>query len=157
LLEPTERRQAAYEVAGRVLIAWHMYGVKPAGRITLLADQPGDMYKVTIQLGSEQNAFLACSDLALAGTVAQELAGVALTDEAECQPDRALELARLCLAAQGASLAVIEDQVQPLLDERRQRILRELTAARPQLDRLANLLVHEEAVEVADFPQLLGS
>jgi hypothetical protein len=134
-----------------------VYGLKPPGRVTILADQPAEMHKVTAQVDPEQNGFLVCLDLVLAGIVAQELAGIGLAEDAECQPDRATELARLWLAAQGASLGAIEDQVPALLDERRQRILRQLTELRPRLDRLANLLVQEEAVEALDVPELPGS
>jgi cell division protease FtsH len=157
LMEPSERRQAAYETAGQVLVAWRVYGVEPTGRVTILAYQPDDIYRLAAQLDPEHNGFLACLDLALAASVAQELAGIAWPEGAECQPDRSRELAKLCLAAQGATLPAIEVQVQPLLDERRQRILREVTDLRSQLDRLANLLVREEGIEAAGLAELLGS
>jgi ATP-dependent Zn protease len=157
LLEPGERRQAAYETAGQVLLAWRVYGVEPTGRVTILADRPGDIYAQAAPLDPEHNDFAACLDLALAGTVGQELAGVELPDEAECQPDRAAELARLCLAARGATLPAIEAEAQRLMDERRQGILRQLTGLRPQLDRLADILLREEGIEAADLLELLGS
>jgi hypothetical protein len=43
------------------------------------------------------------------------------------------------------------------MDERRQRILRQLTGLRPQLDRLADILLREEGIEAADLLELLGS
>jgi ATP-dependent Zn protease len=80
LMEPGELRQAAHETAGQVPLAWRVYGVEPTGGVTILADRPGDIYTQAAQLDPEHKDFAACLDLALAGTVGQELAGVELPD-----------------------------------------------------------------------------
>ena len=156
LLDGHERLLAAYEVAGRTLIAWRVWGMKPARRLTILCDESGDTYEDAARLDSEQNGFLASIDLTLAGTATQEFARVDLTYRAEGQPVRALELAELYLASQGVTQATIEGQASCLVDERRREILRQLSEVRNERDRLADLLVREEAVEVAEAVEILG-
>ena len=94
LLEPDDRLQVAYEVAGRLIIAWRVLGVKPAGRTTILAATPSAGYEAAFKPDLRQNHLLAYVDLALAGAAAQELAAISLPYRGEPLA-RAEELAGL--------------------------------------------------------------
>jgi len=55
-----------------------------------------------------------------------------------------------------ATAAQIDQEVQQLLAERYQTVCQLLTTARPQLDALAEALLHEEVIDQNQLGQLLG-
>lgn len=178
-----DKKMTAYHEAGHAMVGWFMPHMDPVHRISIVSRGMSlghTMYEPVEQLHQTKTYLLEQIAAMMGGRAAEQLFFNEITTGASNDIEKATQVARTMVVEYGMSdlgplnletgkrymyekhdispemLAKIDEQVKSILDAGYKKSLDVLTKFRPEMDKLAKVLIEKETLEAEDFIAIVG-